>query len=198
MDIETANSKMKYSPEEGIWRDKHWIKHYLHESCSVCGNPFVGKKYNTRCSRKCFLVEDNPMFKESNKKAMSKRFSGENNHMKRPEVVAKISGENCWIYGNGGHLKGEGNPAWAGGVSRLPYPFEFDFDLKSVIRERDGFMCRECGATKEKLTCHHIDYDKSNLSHMNLITLCFTCNTRANYNRNDWQDKYSRMIAIQT
>lgn len=85
MDIETANKKMTYYPIEGIWRDKHWIKYCLHKSCSVCGKPFVGKKRNKRCSRKCFLVDDNPMFLQKNKDEMSIR-SKENNPMKLLDI----------------------------------------------------------------------------------------------------------------
>ncbi len=198
MDIETANKKMTYYPLEGIWRDKHWIKYYLHEACSVCGAPFVGKKDNRRCSRKCFLVDDNPMFKESNKEAMSLRHSGENNPMKRPEVVAKISGENSWTYQNGEHLKGDKNPAWLGGLSFLPYPPGFGKDLKESIRRRDGYACRECGKTNCQLPVHHIDYDKDNIDPNNLISLCNSCHTKANFNRELWTVRYSEMLAIQT
>jgi HNH endonuclease. len=181
MDVETANKKMTYSPTEGIWRDKHWIKHYLHEACSVCGKPFVGKKYNKRCSRKCFLVDDNPMFKDSNKKAMSARFMGDNNHMKKPEIVAKISGENCYM--------------WAGGVSNAPYPWDFNHQLKESIRERDGRKCCCCGNADGPLDVHHIDYDKDNIADSNLITLCHSCHSRTNFNRDIWREKFA---AIQT
>jgi HNH endonuclease. len=184
MDIETANKNMTYYPLEGIWRDRHWIKYYLHESCSVCGKPFVGKHYNTRCSRKCFLVDDNPMFKESNKKAMSERYTGEKNHMKRPEVAAKITGEN--------------SPFWMGGLSFIPYSSDFNQQRKREIRKRDGYKCSCCGALGGPFDVHHINYDKENASPSNLITLCRPCHSKTNYNRDAWHDKYSRMTAIQT
>ena len=40
------------------------------------------------------------------------------------------------------------------------------------------------------LHIHHIDYNKNNCSHINLITLCSSCNTRANYNKSYWKNFY--------
>lgn len=88
---------------------------------------------------------------------------------------------------------GENNPSWSGGVSNDPYPFEFDEALKEFIRNRDGYACQFCGETGEgsgkKLPVHHIDYDKSNLDLSNLITLCNSCNSRANFNRGFWKER---------
>jgi hypothetical protein len=82
---------------------------------------------------------------------------------------------------------------WNGGASFFPYPYEWNDKLKAKIRQRDGEVCQECG-TSEYLSVHHIDYDKSNCSEMNLITLCNPCNARANFSRSVWQEKYSSMI----
>ena len=44
------------------------------------------------------------------------------------------------------------------------------------------------------LHIHHIDYNKQNCSHKNLITTCNQCNTRANFNRSYWQEFYTNLI----
>lgn len=90
-------------------------------------------------------------------------------------------------------ISGENHPNWSGGTSKFPYPFEWTDELKSQIKERDGNKCMECGAI-ENLSVHHINYDKSNCHPTNLICLCSPCNSRANFNRSHWQEKYENII----
>jgi len=101
---------------------------------------------------------------------------GDDHPSKRPEVKAKISGEN--------------NPRWLGGISREPYAWEFDKDLKKEVRRRDGYRCQRCGKTQaecdRKLDVHHIDYDKKNSDPINLTALCRSCNIKVNANRPYW------------
>jgi hypothetical protein len=75
---------------------------------------------------------------------------------------------------------GENNPMWRGGVSEEAYPVEWNKKLREKIRHRDGFACAICGGIQanKNLDVHHIDYDKSNLSPENLISLCSSCHTR--------------------
>lgn len=89
---------------------------------------------------------------------------------------------------------GELNPNWKGGLSKLPYAFEFNSELKELIRKRDGCKCQLCRIPqskdikelKRKLAIHHIDYNKQNCNKKNLITLCHRCNSKVNFNRDYW------------
>ena len=90
-------------------------------------------------------------------------------------------------------MNGSNHPNWQGGTSKLPYPFEWTDELRTQIKDRDGDKCMECDTTKN-LTVHHIDYDKSNCNPLNLITLCNTCNPRANFNRSYWQPRYEEIV----
>lgn len=90
-------------------------------------------------------------------------------------------------------FRGPNATNWRGGVSFLPYGPEWTKERRDEIRERDDHKCMECGTT-EQLSVHHIDYDKMNCSHSNLITLCLSCNSRANYNRKYWQRHYQEML----
>lgn len=90
---------------------------------------------------------------------------------------------------------GENHPNWAGGVSKYPYPFRWNDNLKSKIKERDGNICKKCGYN-ETLTIHHIDYEKENLDERNLITLCNTCNIKANYGREHWKSYYQNLMEV--
>ena len=85
----------------------------------------------------------------------------------------------------------EGNPNWNGGISRLPYTFDWR-SIARAIRARDGDRCRSplCEGHVESINVHHIDYDKRNCDPSNLIALCAACNGRANFNRQWWRDLY--------
>jgi len=107
-------------------------------------------------------------------------------------------------------FKGEGNPFYGKrhsletrkrlslahggiGIPRLfrDYPEEFNDKLKEKIRKRDNYQCQLCGITEEeyiivfgeRLTVHHIDYNKNNNNEDNLISLCRSCHARTNVNR---------------
>lgn len=79
---------------------------------------------------------------------------------------------------------GRNNPNYVNGKSREPYPLEFNNSLKETIRIRDKYKCQKCG--KQGIHVHHIDYNKSNCSIKNLITLCHKCNLKVNANRDYW------------
>lgn len=88
--------------------------------------------------------------------------------------------------------KGSG---WKGGIGNRPYPVEFDYNLKTLIRERDNNTCQLCGRTKKEegrnLCVHHIDYVKENLDPKNLITLCNRCNGKVNVYRGYWMNHFT-------
>lgn len=91
---------------------------------------------------------------------------------------------------------GNRNPNWKGGISREPYSFEFNTKLKEQIKQRDQYICMnpDCWGKTSTLSVHHIDYDKKNCEELNLITLCMSCNSRANSGRNEWQRLYSEIV----
>ena len=41
-------------------------------------------------------------------------------------------------------MRGKNNSNWKGGISKFPYPFEFNSELKRKIFERDNFICQLC------------------------------------------------------
>ena len=100
---------------------------------------------------------------------------------------------------------GENNPRWQGGISKDPYPFEWQDDLKEAIRKRDHHVCQNCGLTQEEYNngkdqqfsfpVHHIDYDKNNLNPTNLITLCPHCHSKTNVNRNYWTGYFNALMS---
>jgi len=123
-----------------------------------------------------------------------------------PEVKKKLSrersiffrGQNNPMFGKYGCL----NPMWKGGLSKMPYAFEFTDKLKYQIRQRDGFVCKLCGLSEHQhrrlyyrnLSVHHIDYNKLDCKENNLITLCQKCHARVNFERKYWTRFFSKII----
>ena len=77
---------------------------------------------------------------------------------------------------------------WRGGISKLPYSYEFTEQLKTQIRERDNYLCQVCSRESiiTKLPIHHIDYDKLNSDPSNLVSTCNSCHSKTNYDREYW------------
>ena len=105
-------------------------------------------------------------------------------------------GEENGMYGMGG----EKSPVWKDGISNKPYSFDFDKELKELIRKRDNYTCQRCGKTQEQerraLSVHHIDYDKENSNPKNLITLCEVCNVSVNFQRDYWTTVFNTMMLL--
>lgn len=89
----------------------------------------------------------------------------------------------------------QNHPMWLGGKSFEPYPIGWTKTFKQQIRDRDNHECQICHKSEilldEILSVHHIDYDKENLEPENLISLCRSCHTKTNFNRNFWIDLFT-------
>jgi len=88
---------------------------------------------------------------------------------------------------------------WQGGISFEPYCHIWgDKEYKESIKMRDNYKCQndDCWRTAKRLSIHHIDYEKKNCHPENLITLCISCNSRANKNRDFWQKYYTEKIKM--
>ena len=100
----------------------------------------------------------------------------------------------CWNIKN----RGSNHHRWKGGISFEPYCEIFsDKEFREFIKERDGYKCLNpnCKKNSKILAIHHIDYIKKNCSQENLITLCVSCNIRANVDR-DWHSSWYRAIMV--
>lgn len=91
---------------------------------------------------------------------------------------------------------GNNHPNWKGGISCEPYCDAWaDKEFKRDILKRDEHKCQNssCYRTNSALCIHHIDYNKKNCHPKNLITLCKSCNSRANYSRK-WHNSFYESI----
>lgn len=145
--------------------------------CPICNKSFIYKythKHQKYCSVECFNVTN----------------KGWKHTQEAKDKVSKA---------NKGRLAKENHFNWRGGVSKEPYPFEFNHALKELIRSRDNYECQICHKeqTKIPLCVHHIDYKKNNLSINNLISLCYKCHTKTNFNR-EYYTKYFQNLLDET
>jgi len=87
---------------------------------------------------------------------------------------------------------------WRGGISFEPYcELWKDKNYKEFIKERDNFKCMNllCDSKNPSdLVVHHINYNKKDCNPRNLITLCRSCNSRANINREKYKLQYQFII----
>lgn len=91
------------------------------------------------------------------------------------------------------HL-GEKSGMWQGGKSFEPYTIDWTETLRISIRERDKYTCI-CGKRQGEIafSVHHIDYDKKNCNPNNLVTLCPSCHSKTNTNRDYWKNYFSSL-----
>lgn len=160
------------------------------------------KELISKDRKRYFSIEDNRI-KHSNKQKIV--LSNERTRLKMS--LSKL-GKPVWNKGLTHELDnriptGENHPLWQGGKSFEVYPNEFSSNLKNDIILRDDGICNLCGISndesltvyKRRLCVHHIDYDKNNCDEFNLITLCNSCHAKTNFNRDEWQECFDKIIA---
>lgn len=102
----------------------------------------------------------------------------------------------CAYIDNGIKITGSNHPNWTGDNKEYCYIWT-DYSFKEYIRNRDNNRCLNpyCNDKTKKLHVHHIDYNKKNCNKSNLITLCNSCNCRANFDR-EWHKEWYKTIII--
>jgi len=93
---------------------------------------------------------------------------------------------------------GKDSHSWKGGKSFEPYTMDFNNKFKEAIRERDNNCCLVCNKyeleSKKKLSVHHIDYNKINSFFQNCVSLCISCHSKTNFNRNSWTIFFQNLL----
>lgn len=164
-------------------------------------NVMYGKTHSREVRKKIseaqLGVKEKP-FTEKHRENISKSKKGKKRKPFSEEWKRKISeankGELNCNYGKS--FIGELNPNWKGGIACEPYcDIWTDKEYKESIKERDGYKCLnpECSEQHTLLHLHHINYNKKDCRPNNIITLCVSCNGKANHNR-DWHQSWYQAI----
>ncbi|MCK9416393.1 HNH endonuclease [Candidatus Dojkabacteria bacterium] len=146
-------------------------------------NKDIAKKISLSLKK---YLKDNPRYGEKNS------FFGKK-HTNETKKYLSDSKKNKWSYDDNGYKKlcenakkGKEHPNWKNGSSITPY-IKFTKTLKLKIKKLDNFTCAICGKQNDKLAVHHIDYNKLNYNETNLVSLCLSCHSKTNFNRDKWQ-----------
>lgn len=146
---------------------------------------FKGRKYSKEHNRKISLARKGIPCSEEAKRKISEANKG---RVMSEETRRKMSES----------TSGEKHPCWKGGASLEPYGVEFNRRLKEQIRVRDEFRCQECfrhqNELPEKLSVHHIDFNKKNHNPNNLIALCRNCHAQTNHTQKDWTEYFQTQM----
>ena len=156
----------------------------------ILGHNCIGRHLSKKNREKISAALKGKKLTESVKKKISLALQGKNNPRHSEKTKQKIS-----LAAQKRTGKNAGN--WLGGISKLPYAFDFNKELKILIRKRDKRTCQLCHKRKRAnydLPIHHIDYNKQNSAPKNLITLCRSCNSRVNANRKTWTKIFKQKL----
>ena len=192
-DYINSSTKLNYTCPKGHKHSITWDSWKDGNRCPVCAGVV---KYTIE-----FITE---YFKKENCILLSKEYTGAHNKL---NYICSNGHEHSmkWNSWRMGHRcptcaninnSGSNNSSWKGGLSYEPYcPIWSDKEYKQYIRERDGNKCLNpyCSKNNSMLTIHHIDYNKKNCSPSNLITVCSSCNSRANTDR-DWHTTWYKAL----
>ena len=100
---------------------------------------------------------------------------------------------------------GDKSHFWKGGISYLPYCTKFNWEFKERVRNFFYRTCFNCGKIESentnRLCVHHVNYDKMvccNEIKPLFVTLCNSCHSKTNGNRNYWEEKFTRELMERT
>jgi len=140
----------------------------------------LGYKHSEGTKKKISIAHTGKTVSLVTRKKISAIHKGKKLSKEHKEKLSKMwSKEKCYF--------------WKGGISFEPYSINWNESLRRSIRERDKYICQLCNKSQGDKThsVHHIDYDKQNCDPNNLITLCCSCNSKVNKNRDYWTQYFN-------
>jgi len=196
----SSTKKLKYICPKGHKESMLSCNWNIGRRCPVCKGIKIGnnKRLDFNVIKKAFKSEGYVLvtneFEYKNNKTKLKYICPEG-HTHNISWTKWQQGKRCRYCYNLNRM-GERHPNWKGGISCEPYCYEWSFkEFKEYIKERDGNKCLnpDCWGNIHRLSIHHIDYNKKNCGPENLVTLCASCNSRANKDR-EWHEAWYSVI----
>lgn len=183
-------------------KNPNWKGGLVDRVCHSCGKRYMVKSVHSRskyCSMQCVGISQRGVPRKRTELKVAYKtcevcdatYTVPLSHEHRHHCCSK----QCSFRRRSAMSIGDLNPNWSGGVSRLPYPWNFRSISKSIL-SRDGCTCQNplCDRKDKRMTAHHINYNKQDCDSGNLITLCSSCNSSANSDRAAWQAFYKGIM----
>lgn len=182
---------------KGVWQsnnltgeNNYYAFSKIKKICEVCHTEFCAypdKKFRF-CSKECRVIWQRSGVRKK-----------ENNINYRPDMDVE-----CLICSKPFHArtgqvfcslpclyKGRSQRMIRTDIDRI-YPPTFNARFRKMIRERDGYTCLLCPEWGNQV--HHINYVKADTYPENCITLCASCHSRTNNNRDYWQIRITEIL----
>jgi hypothetical protein len=173
---------------------------YEYDSCLECGESYIGRIGSKYCDFECGMKSESYKHNMSNKmKDRVITITHRNNisEAKKGKPFT-IEHRNNISEAKKGECCGSLNPNWRDGASYELYCEEWtDKEYVHWLKyERDNGKCQNpcCKRRHTVLNLHHINYDKKDCRPSNLITLCVSCNSIANFNREWYESWYTTLM----
>lgn len=173
-------------------KNPNWKGGKQSRACEMCGKefevfPYIGNnpKQGRFCSRDCanrWISESRDPDRGGKISIVCKVCGKEFETYLSRANTRKLCSKECAHKLKAQQMRGPGNHSWEGGKTEKCYPAEFNERFKRLIRERDGFKCALCKSSGNHV--HHIDYEKSNSTPENCITLCASCHGKVHSKEN--------------
>ena len=182
--------------------DKHRSIYIEKESCAMCENSYLTKQTSrgSFCSRSCRMKFHRKNMsgmsgKKHSNEARQKMSKAKHNYVPWSKGRKFSKEHRKKLSDNHADFTLDKHPRWKGGRSFEPYCLEWTEALKRYIKERDGDRCLnpDCFNNSKRLSVHHINYNKKFCDSSNLITLCTSCNSRANVDK-QWHEAWYKAI----
>ena len=180
----TYRNKRRIYPKKKISRPSKIMKYGKHSPVSI---ELMRQKALARWEKDKGIYDGpkNPFYGRKHTKETRLKIS---------EKHADVNGPNNPRYGNGDNIKGKKNPNWRNGLSCERYCLIWrNKEYVEYIKDRDkNKFCwnPQCPGNGNQRIRHHINYNKKNCDPNNIITICNSCNSVANFNRKWWQSFY--------
>lgn len=192
---EEARMKMSMTLKER-WSDPKYREKMANAMAPVYKDPEYKKK-RSDIAKKMWSSPEHCKNMSEQRTARAKEQWADSKHREKMTEVTKSKWEDP-LYRE--ERTGENNGNWKGGIACESYCKDWTFpEFKEIIKERDGYKCQnpDCWGKSKRLDVHHINYIKKDCHPLNLITLCASCNSRANGSkekpRDYWQELYTNI-----
>lgn len=192
-------NRIKYRCPEGHINVVTWKNWIQGRRCRLCRlqKYAIEKRLGIKFLRAILLKDDYVLLSDTYINGKTKfEYECPNKHVHSMIWINWKKGQRCPTCRNI-NMSGINHPQWKGGISCEPYCDSWaDKEFKKDILERDNYECQnpDCWQINNQLCLHHMDYNKKNCNPKNLITLCRSCNARANKNRDVWFKFYSKIL----